>query len=237
MDLDAVFVLIVEDDPQVRSLLGRLMARQGYDWSTAASCSEAKDAIKKHKPNLVLLDRGLPGGDGLDLGKWVRSTSPTTAIIILTARSDVASRIAGLDSCADDYVAKPFDPEELVARVDAVLRRTLADKSPGSQAPKTVHFEGWQLDEDECALVRSDVSIRLTVTEFRLLKALTEKPGKVATRAWLLDCLKTDVDVGERTVDYHVCTLRTKLSKEGLNGRAIASVRGIGYKYVATSVN
>jgi DNA-binding response OmpR family regulator len=234
MSTDLPFALIVEDDPQVRILLCRMLASDDFQVSAVGSCLDAKQVIKGQKPDLVLLDLGLPGGDGLDLGKWIRSTVPSAGIIILTGRSDVRDRIAGLKNCADDYVTKPFDVEEVRARVHSLMRR-LAAAAP-ADTPSTeqaIAFEGGVLREDNCSLSSKDREVKLTVMEFRLLKALVTRQDKVASREWLLNQIQAEVDINERAVDYHICTLRIKLRKAGLREDVITSVRGMGYKYSA----
>jgi DNA-binding response OmpR family regulator len=225
------FALIVEDDLQVRTLLCRMLASEDFEVSAASSCPEAKQIVKGQKPDLVLLDLGLPGGDGLELGRWIRTTSPATGIIILTGRSEMSHRITGLTACADDYLTKPFDVGELRARICNLMRRIIPQAASPSQPSLEIQFEGWNLTE--CALTRQNREIKLTLMEFRLLKALVTRQGKVATRDWLLDQIKAEVDINERTVDYHICTLRIKLRKAGLRDDVITSVRGIGYKYSA----
>jgi len=167
----------------------------------------------------------------LELGKWIRATAPSAGIIILTGRTEVSDRIAGLKSCADDYVTKPFDVQEVCARVHNLMRRMATRSVSAPDQDQEIPFEGWLLLEDSCALNSNGREVKLTVMEFRLLKALVLRQGKVATREWLLDQIEAEIDINERTVDYHVCTLRIKLRKAGLRDGVIASVRGMGYKY------
>jgi DNA-binding response OmpR family regulator len=235
MSSELPFALIVEDDHQVRNLLRHLLASEDFEVSAVASCQDAKQIAKGQKPDLVLLDLGLPGGDGLELGKWIRAAFPSTGIIILTGRSETRHRIAGLTTCADDYVTKPFDLEEVRARIRNLMRRKITADLAVQQKDKALPFEGWLLKEDSCALVSGDREVKLTVMEFRLLQALVSRQGKIATRSWLLDQIKADVDINERTVDYHICTLRIKLRKAELRDNVITSVRGIGYKYSTRS--
>jgi DNA-binding response OmpR family regulator len=227
--------LVVEDDPQVRLLLYKMLTSEGFEVSSASRWADAKRAVKDQRPRIVLLDLGLPGGDGLELGKWIRTNFPSIGILVLTGRTAIKDRIAGLTACADDYVTKPFDAAEVKARVHNILRRLEAAPSTSSDMTQPVSFEGWILGEDNCALTAGNDRVKLTAMEFKLLKALVDKQGKVATRAWLLDQINADADITERTVDYHVCTLRLKLQKAGVRGGAIASVRGVGYRYAPSS--
>lgn len=224
------FGLIVEDDPQVRSLLCRLLVSEDFTISAASSFQDAKQIVKEQKPSLVLLDLGLPGGSGLELGRWIRSVVPDIGIIILTGWGGVEQRVKGL-ACADDYVVKPFDLEEVRARVRSLMRRLGRPASKKPDDNPDIVFEDWLLSADSCALLRQNRQIRLSLMEFRLLKALTERPGKIASRSWLLGQINADIDSGERVVDYHICTLRIKLRKAGLREDVITSVRGLGYKY------
>jgi len=210
-----------------------MLASEGFEISAAGSCPDAKKILKGQKPDIVLLDLGLPGGDGLSLGKWIRATIPSAGIIILTGRTDVSDRIAGLKSCADDYVTKPFDLQEVRARVHSLLRRMATRSESPPDRCVEIPFEGWNLQEDSCALSSNGLEVKLTVMEFRLLRALARHQGKVAPREWLLDQMEAEVDINERAVDYHICTLRIKLRKAGLRDDVITSVRGIGYKYSA----
>lgn len=235
MLLDIPAALIVEDDPQVRALLHRILVSEGFDVLAVATCLDAKQSIRNRKPDLVLLDLGLPGGDGLDLGKWIRSALPLAGILILSGRTEVKDRVAGLNACADDYVTKPFDIDELQARIRNLMRRIGGSAASILDAIADIPFERWLLREDNCALISETQEVKLTLMEFRLLKALILRQGRVATREWLLDQLGAEVDINERTVDYHVCTLRIKLRKAGLREDVITSVRGMGYKYTSVS--
>ncbi|CAA7625071.1 response regulator transcription factor [Magnetospirillum sp. SS-4] len=229
---DQAFILVVEDDAQVRSLVCRIMAREDYDVSAVASAADARTAIKARSPDLILLDLGLPGGSGLDLSRWARSILPSVGIIIVTGKSDIGDRIIGLDSGADDYITKPFDTDELLARVRSLLRR-LGSRAEAASPPRECLSVGeWGINPDLCALVHEKTVVKLTLMEFRLLTALAERPNRTATREWLLDRLKVDEDIGERMVDYHVHALRGKLRKCGIGDGVVASIRGVGYAFV-----
>ena len=233
MSSDLPFALVVEDDPQVRQLLCQMLASDDFEVSAVTNCSDARQVVRGQKPDIVLLDLGLPGGDGLDLGKWIRSTVPSARIIILTGRSDVRDRIVGLKQCADDYVSKPFDVEEVRLRVCNLMRRVVGNSAYSTSTESEIPFAGGTLREDDCALDYKGREVKLTVMEFRLLKALVARQNKVASREWLLNQIQADIDINERTVDYHVCNLRIKLWKAGMREDAIMSVRGMGYKYSA----
>jgi len=226
---DQAFVLIVEDDPQVRSLVSRLLSRDGYDVSAVGTALDARAAFKAKVPHLVLLDLGLPGTGGLDLGRWIRNSYPAVGIIIVTGKSEVDDRIAGLDSGADDYVTKPFDTDELRARVRSLLRRMAIKKQTGPTDLEVARIGRWGLAPDQCALVSGEHRIKLTLTEFRLLEALATRPNRTVTREWLRDRLEIDEDAGERVIDYHIHAVRGKLRDCGFVGEVITSIRGVGY--------
>ncbi len=222
-------ILIVEDDAQVRSLICKMLRRDELDVIAVGSVVEARAIIKAAIPRLVLLDRGLPGGDGLDLGQWIRSHFPGVGIIFVTGRAEVSDRIAGLDSGADDYIAKPFDLDELSSRVRSLLRRL---DGVAVAPPKVTRTIGpWVVDPDLCSLVKGDATVKLTKSELYLLNALADRPKQAATREWLLDRLEAGENTTERTIDYHVHCLRAKLRDCGLNEEVISSVRGIGYVF------
>jgi DNA-binding response OmpR family regulator len=227
-------ILIVEDDAQVRSLICKILRRDEHEVIAVGSAVEARAAIKSTIPRLVLLDRGLPGGDGLELGQWIRSHCPGVGIIIVTGRAEVSDRIAGLDSGADDYITKPFDMDELNSRVRSLLRRLDSVAAVPAKANRMIG--PWEIDPDLCALVNGDATVKLTKSELLLLIALVERPKRAATREWLLDRLDAEENTTERTIDYHVHCLRAKLRDCGLNEGVISSVRGIGYVFTPPNV-
>ena len=235
MSSDAGFALIVDDDQQIRKLLCHLLAADGFEVSAVGCYADALQVLKTQKPDLVLLDLGLPDEDGLALGKWLRANTPSAGIIILSGRSHVAQRVTGLQY-ADDYITKPFDVHEVRARIHSLMRRvgptvpTLKDLDNVD-----ILFEGCRLKEDVCALISSNRETPLTRTEFRLLKVLVTHPNRVVTRAWLLDQVDADLEINERTIDFHICKLRIKLRQAGLRDGIIASVRGFGYRYALPS--
>jgi DNA-binding response OmpR family regulator len=218
----AATVLVVEDEASIGSLVRRYLEREGFDVVWVRSGEEALAELPRHHVSLVVLDLGLPGIDGLEVCRRLRSEVP---IIMLTARDDEPDRVAGLEAGADDYVPKPFSPRELVARVKAVLRRT-APGSPDdllrvgpvtlSQSAREVRVDGREVD--------------LTAREFDLLAYLLAHPGVVISRQLLLEHVWGFVYPGEtRTVEVHVAQLRKKLGVPTL----IRTVRGAGYKAVA----
>jgi two-component system response regulator MtrA len=215
-------VLVVEDEASIGSLVRRYLEREGFDVVWVRSGEEALAELPRHHVSLVVLDLGLPGIDGFEVCRRLRSEVP---IIMLTARDDEPDRVAGLEAGADDYVPKPFSPRELVARVKAVLRRT----APGS--PDDLLRVGPVTLSQSAREVRVDGrEVNLTAREFDLLAYLLAHPGVVISRQLLLEHVWGFVYPGEtRTVEVHVAQLRKKLGVPTL----IRTVRGAGYKAVA----
>jgi DNA-binding response OmpR family regulator len=220
-------IVIVDDDAAIRELASLYLAKEGYDVACAADGTSAVETIARERPSLVVLDLMLPGMSGYDVCKEVRATS-SVPIIMLTARDDDVDKIVGLELGADDYVTKPFNPRELVARVKAVLRRT---EAAPERADSHVLRAGRLLVDRQRREVRAgDDELNLRTKEFDLLAALVENAGIVLTREQLLDRVWGYNFYGEtRTVDVHVQHLRAKLAHAGV---AIQTVRGVGYKLV-----
>jgi DNA-binding response OmpR family regulator len=221
----------VEDDRQVRLLLARVLTLAGYSASLVASAKDARNIIAGVKPDIVLLDLGLPDEDGFKLAQWVREKYPSCAILILTGRNAPADRVRGLDGGADDYLAKPFLLDELLARIHSVLRRVKSAAAEPSASP-SVAFMDATVDPDRLSLVWPDgKTIQLSVIEFKILSAFAERPGKAVSRSFLLDLIGANDEVGLRSCDYHIFQLRTKLRKAGITRDPIATIRGAGYRY------
>lgn len=220
-------IYCVEDDSAIRDLMVYTLNASGFDVQGFESGVELWPAMKKQAPELVLLDVMLPGEDGLTILKKLRS-SPATAdipVIMATAKDSEFDKVIGLDSGADDYLAKPFGMMEMISRIKAVLRRT----SP-KQAKALAHG-GVVLDESRHTVTANGVPVSLTLKEYELLKLFMDNPGHVFTREVLLsEIWGMDFDGETRTVDVHIGTLRTKLAEAGA---LIETVRGVGYKMEA----
>ncbi len=219
-------ILVVEDEADIAEILEYNLEREGFEVETRSRGDEALEAIRKRLPSLVLLDLMLPGLDGLELTRILRRDARTESlpIIMLTAKDEEVDRVVGLELGADDYLAKPFSPREVVLRVKAVLRRA---ENSGQQA-RAYELGDLQLDVPGHRLLVDGTEVPLTATEFRLMKVLMERTGRVQTRARLL----TDVwgyaeHVDSRTVDTHVRRLRSKLGEEA---QRIETVIGVGYR-------
>lgn len=229
----ALHLLVVDDDQEIRTLLARFLDQHGFRTTAARDAREFRRFWPSASYALVILDLMLPGESGLDLARWLRGQS-TVPIIMLTAMGDEPSRIAGLDLGADDYVAKPFSPRELLARITAVLRRTTARPDrPHAQQP--YRFEGWILDPTHRRLTNSvGVEIALTGGEYDLLATMLDRPNRVLNREMLLDLLHNrQAGPFDRTIDVAVARLRRKLQDDRRHAQLIKTVRGGGYVLAA----
>jgi two-component system OmpR family response regulator len=232
-------VLIVDDDPAIRGFLAKLLETAGYAVLKAANGSEMFEALAENAVNLVILDPNLPGEDGLSLCRQSRSRS-NIPIIMLSARGEAIDRVIGLEVGADDYLAKPFEPRELVARVRSVMRRTCVSLVAAEPAAaKKATFRGWTLDFENRRLTDGqDRVVVVTGTEFSLLKLFVEHPNEVLTREQLLTAAShaAVVDDSGQRADVQISRLRHKLQDNGRNSELIMTVRGQGY-VLAAAVN
>ena len=219
-------VLVVDDEPIVREVVVRYLAREGHRTLEAADGNAARDAITHADPDLVVLDVMLPGTDGLELCKWIRSTSELP-VIMLTARGEEADRIVGLELGADDYVTKPFSPRELAARVRSVLRRA----TPADAAVERLTFGDVELERATRDARKAGAEVRLTAKEFDLLWFLASHPRRVFSRDQLMASVwgyTAALDTG--TVTVHVRRLREKLEDSPSQPRHLQTVWGVGYR-------
>jgi two-component system, OmpR family, response regulator len=221
-------ILVVDDDPEIRKLLARYIEGQGFRVLLAASCRELRDRLATNHVDLIVLDVMLPDGSGLDLCRDLRAMRSSVPIILLTALKEDVDRIIGLEIGADDYLGKPFNPRELIARVRAVLRRR-AEAAPAQIEAKTYRFEGFTADPQTRRVTDPDGDdIDLTGAEFDLLKTFLERPGRVLSRDQLLDLTRgRDGDVLDRSIDVLVSRLRRKLAEGGV---LFKTVRNGGYQ-------
>jgi two-component system, OmpR family, response regulator len=230
-------VLLVDDDREIRVLLARYLAGQGYRTTAAADGREMREALAGHAIDLIVLDLMLPGEDGLALCRWIRAQS-SVPVIMLTARGEDIDRIVGLEMGADDYLPKPFNPRELVARISAVLRRTgrTSGGAFGGAEPNQgglVTFAGWALDIAARRLTASDGTlVPLSAGEFGLLAAFVSHPQRVLSRDLLLDLARgREAQPFDRSIDVQVSRLRRKIEEDPGNPRLITTVRGGGYMF------
>ncbi len=224
-------ILVVDDDREIRDLLAKFLERQKLRITPARDGKEARRAFVNGHFQLVVLDLMLPGEGGLELARWFRSET-NVPIIMLTAMAEETDRIIGLELGADDYVTKPFNPRELLARIRAVLRRTGdADDRVESHAAKTYRFSGWVLETARRRLLDpAGVEVSITGGEYDLLVALLDRPNRVLTRDMLLDLLRgRQAGPFDRAIDVAVSRLRRKLEDDGRHAQLIKTVRGGGY--------
>lgn len=214
-------LLVVDDDDRIRNLLKQFLARAGFRVTTAADAQAARRLIDLLDFDLLILDVMMPGEDGLSLTRWVRRRSPTP-VLILTARSLPDERIEGLSLGADDYLAKPFEPQELLLRVEAILRRA----GPRPSGPRTVKLGDFAFDVERSELSCAGDPIRLTEAEAQLLKVLAQNAHAAVDR---LDLARDTADATGRAVDVQVTRLRRKIEVDPRNPRYLQTVRGVGY--------
>ena len=231
---DSTHVLIVEDDEVARTKLAGYLETAGHRVSEAVDGRGLRRVMVSDPVDLVLLDINLPGEDGLDLTRFIRANSDV-GIILVTGRTDDVDRILGLEIGADDYITKPFNPRELLARVKTLLRRTAARVPSASETRTSWRFSGWRFDTRSRRLVSpTGGKVALTRAEFELLNALIAHPGTVLTRERLLGCIThRSWDPGDRTVDVLVRRLRQKLEVDPQSPELIITVHGEGYMFAA----
>jgi DNA-binding response OmpR family regulator len=223
-------ILVVDDDPEIRKLLARYIESQGFRVLLAANCRELRDQLSSHHVDLIVLDVMLPDGSGLDMCRDLRAQRSNVPIILLTALKEDVDRIIGLEIGADDYLGKPFNPRELVARVRAVLRRRANTLPPPSEA-KVYHFEGFTADPQTRRVTNpGGDDVELTGAEFDLLKTFLNRPGRVLSRDQLLDLTRgREGDGFDRSIDVLVSRLRRKLGGDGVP-QLLKTVRNGGYQ-------
>ena len=225
-------VLVIEDEPDIRKTLEYNLSREGYTVEGCGSIEEANTFLENPSYSIILLDLMLPDGSGLDLCKQIKSNPETneTPILILTAKDDEVDKVVGFELGADDYVTKPFSVRELILRVKAILKRNTKTSNPSNQTHEiNRNFGSLKMNVESHEVFINDEEISLTALEFKLLRQLVERRGRVQTR----DQLLTDVwgyssDITTRTVDTHIKRLREKL---GSMGKYVQTIRGVGYKF------
>lgn len=231
-------IIVVDDDPQLTALLDRYLTKEGFKVCCAATAAEFSRKLEHDTYDLCVLDLMLPDKDGFEITKELRRQSGMP-IIVLTARSEVFDRVVGLELGADDYLTKPFEPRELLARIKAVLRRSSGPRDEHDHPPQAampIRFGNWRLDRDAMSLVdtRTSEVTKLTAMEFALIKALAERPGNILTRDQLLDIVHGEgVVVTDRAIDVHVARIRRKIEKDPADPEFIKTVRGKGYVFAS----
>ena len=220
-------VLVVEDEIEIARVVRDYLRNAGFEVIVVGDGGSAVASVRSAKPDLLVLDLGLPGRDGLDVAREIRRWSDTP-IVMLTARGDETDRIVGLEIGADDYVVKPFSPKELVARVRAVLRRTRT----AARGDEVVRAGDVEIDTAKMRVSVGGTQVDLTATEFQLLATLAREPGRVFTRSQLLDAVHgVAIESYERAIDAHVKNLRRKIEPTPGAPRYLLTVRGVGYRF------
>ena len=236
-------IIVVDDDPQLTGMLDRYLSKAGYRVTCAATAAELTRVLAHDAFDLCVLDLMLPDRDGLEITRELRQGSEMP-IIVLTARTEVVDRIVGLELGADDYLTKPFEPRELLARIKAVLRRMRCQKDgdvdEGKQpGARPICFGDWQLDRSAMSLVNAHdhTATKLTAMEFALIKALAEHPNVILSRDELIDLIHGQgVVVTDRAIDVHVARVRRKIERDPSEPDFIKTVRGRGYVFAAKTV-
>ena len=216
-------LLVVDDDTRLRALLARYLGEQGMMVTTAPSADAARAILRTLAFDLLVLDVMMPGENGLSFAKWLRDTQSALPILMLTARGEAEERIAGLEAGADDYLAKPFEPRELLLRIASILRR--APRAPAG--PQPIKLGRWRFDPERGELAAGAEIVRLTDVEAGLLRVLAENPGEMVSREDLAD--RSRASVNTRSIDVQVNRLRRKIERDPKNPRYIQTVRGAGY--------
>jgi DNA-binding response OmpR family regulator len=220
-------VLVVEDEIEIARVVRDYLRNAGFEVIVVGDGGSAVASVSSAKPDLLVLDLGLPGRDGLDVAREIRRWSDTP-IVMLTARGDETDRIVGLEIGADDYVVKPFSPKELVARVRAVLRRTRT----AARGDEVVRAGDVEIDTAKMRVSVGGTQVDLTPTEFQLLATLAREPGRVFTRSQLLDAVHgVAIESYERAIDAHVKNIRRKIEPEPGSPRYVVTVHGVGYRF------
>ena len=226
-------ILVADDEPHIREVVRAYLEREGYDVLEASDGDSALELARTPGLDLLVLDVMMPGRSGFDVLRTLRSEGSTVGVIMLTARDDVIDRVAGLELGADDYVVKPFEPREVVARVGAILRRFDRPAPPSvadTKAKLPVLFD-LRIDLDSREVWRGNDRVALTRTELDLLAALSEQPGRVWTREQIGErVFGESFDTFDRTIDSHVKNLRAKLGDRPDGGSYVETVRGVGYR-------
>ena len=236
-------LLLVEDDPFQRQVVEDYLTQQGFVVQAVGDGKAFRAAMAAYPPSLAMLDVNLPGEDGLSLARWLRAVCPAVGIIMLTAAGDTVDRVVGLECGADDYVTKPFEPRELLARVRALMRRVAPHPDVPSRAATLTSAAATAprvsvgvavLDLERRMLLGSDEQEQsLGAAEFELLRLFVENPNRPLHRDWLLErTTPEDEDVLERAIDIRVMRLRRKVERDPSKPRAIRTVRGVGYMFV-----
>jgi DNA-binding response OmpR family regulator len=232
MNENKSLIYLVDDDPGIRDLLAEYLASQGFEVACAEGGAALDALLEKSRPDLLVLDLMMPGEDGLSIARRLKGQAGAPPIIMLSAKGEDIDRIIGLEVGADDYLAKPFNPRELLARIRAVLRRGTLAPASASEPLRVVEFGPFTVNLDAHSLSRGDTEIELTSGEFSLLEIFVAHPNRALSRDWLMDQLRGfERDPFDRSIDVRVNRLRKKMEEDPANPRYIKTVWGQGYLF------
>ena len=225
-------LLMIEDDTRLATMVGEYLRQSGYGFTHAATGASGLEALQASPPDLVILDLMLPDMDGLEVCRRIKgqgSDAANTAVLMLTAKGDPMDRIIGLEIGADDYLPKPFEPRELLARIRAVLRRHVPGTAPASQL---MHFGSLDIDRDARTVTVAGKNCELTSYQFDLLAALAERAGRVLTRDQIMEAVRgRELDAFDRSIDVHMGRIRAAIETDPKTPKRILTVRGVGYVF------
>lgn len=224
-------LLMIEDDARLAAMVGDYLRQSGYGFSHAPSGETGLAAVQSHAPDLVILDLMLPGIDGLEVCRRIKALGGNTAVLMLTAKGDPMDRVVGLEIGADDYLPKPFEPRELLARVRAVLRRGAA---AANSAPtnKSLRFGSLDIDREARVVTVAGSARELTSYQFDLLVALAERAGRVLTRDQIMEAVRgRELEAFDRSIDVHMGRIRQAIELDAKEPKRILTVRGVGYVF------
>jgi DNA-binding response OmpR family regulator len=225
-------LLMIEDDTRLASMVGEYLRQSGYGFTHAADAATGLDALQTTPPELVILDLMLPDMDGLEVCRRIKAASPGIAVLMLTAKGDPMDRIVGLEMGADDYLPKPFEPRELLARIRAVLRRGSEMVAGISSAYKVMRFGSLEIDRDARFVSVSGKPCELTSYQFDLLVALAERAGRVLTRDQIMEAVRgRELEAFDRSIDVHMGRIRNAIEVDAKEPKRILTVRGVGYVF------
>jgi len=225
-------LLMIEDDTRLGAMVGEYLRQSGYAFAHAADATTGLDALQSTPPDLVILDLMLPDMDGLEVCRRIKAGNPATAVLMLTAKGDPMDRIVGLEIGADDYLPKPFEPRELLARIRAVLRRGAEAATNNGGGHKTIRFGSLEIDRDARIVTVAGKHCELTSYQFDLLLALSERAGRVLTRDQIMEAVRgRELDAFDRSIDVHMGRIRNAIELDAKNPKRILTVRGVGYVF------
>ena len=227
----AQHLLMIEDDSRLATMVGEYLRQSGYGFAHAADAASGLDALQSTPPDLVILDLMLPDMDGLEVCRRIKASNPAAAVLMLTAKGDPMDRIVGLEIGADDYLPKPFEPRELLARIRAVLRRS-GETSATLTAHKTMRFGSLEIDRDARTVMIGCKPSELTSYQFDLLVALAERSGRVLTRDQIMEAVRgRELEAFDRSIDVHMGRIRNAIEDDAKDPKRILTVRGVGYVF------